>query len=110
VKLISGMIRPERVDAIKQELGCLDVGAISVIQVQDHAPQDHGTMVWRAHAYTPPSSLKMEVRVVVDDDDVDRVVQAFLRVGRTGLRGDGHVCVMPVEHRYDIATGRREAS
>ena len=104
------LLPPERVDAIKSELRDLDVLGISVAQVQDHAPQDHGILVWRAHEYSPASSLKMEMRVVVHEDNVDAVVQAILRVARTGQRGDGHVCVMPVEHRYDIATGRRETS
>ena len=70
MKLITSMVRPERVDAIKGELRTLDVQAISVAQVQDHSPQNHGTMVWRAHEYTRPSSLKMEIRIVVDDDQV----------------------------------------
>ena len=67
-------------------------------------------MVWRAHEYTRSSSLKMEIRIVVDDDLVDSVIQVIMRAARTGQSGDGHVCVMPVDHRYDIATGRREAS
>ena len=110
MKLISSMVRPERLDVIKAELRNLDVLAFSVFQVQDHSPQDHGTMVWRAHEYTPHSSLKMEIRIVVDEGDVDGVVAVIMRVARTGHSGDGHVCVMPVDHRYDIATGRREAS
>ena len=52
----------------------------------------------------------MEIRIVVDEGDDDGVVAVIMRVARTGHSGDGHVCVMPVDHRYDIATGRREAS
>ena len=87
------MARPDRVDTIKENLRNLNVLAISVVQVHDHAPQNHGTMVWRAHEYTAPSSLKMEIRMVVNDDQFDSVIQVIMRAARTGQRGDGHVCV-----------------
>jgi nitrogen regulatory protein PII len=110
VKLVSSLVRPEKLGDIKHQLNGMNVRALTVVQAQDHAPQDHGTMVWRAHEYNLPSSLKMQVSVVVDDEDVDRVIQVIMRSARTGHSGDGHVCVMSIEHRYDICTGRREAS
>ena len=45
---------------------------------------------------------------MVHDDDVDEVVEVVMRAARTGVNGDGHICVMPVDHRYNIAAGRRE--
>jgi nitrogen regulatory protein PII len=44
----------------------------------------------------------------VHDDEVDDVIAAVMRSARTGADGDGHVCVMSVDHRYSIATGLRE--
>jgi len=110
VKLISALIRPEKVDPVKVELRALNIHTIGVVQVQDHTPQQHGTMIWRAHEYTVGSSLKMELHIAVDDEDVDGVIEVIMRVARTGSPGDGSVCVIPVDHRYDIASGRRQAS
>jgi nitrogen regulatory protein P-II 1 len=53
---------------------------------------------------------KVELNMVVHDDDVDCVVSAIISTARTGREGDGHVSVMPVEHRYEIRTGARDAS
>ena len=110
MKLISGLVRPDRVDQIKAALEKLHVVGMTVAEVRDHWPQNHGTTVWKGHEYNLDSSLKLEIKVVVDDDDVDRVVQAIMRAARTGKVGDGHVCVLPVDHRYDISTGYRGVS
>ena len=110
MKLISSVVRPETLDGIKGELDRVNVHALTVAHIQDHTPQNHGPMIWRAREYDLGSSLKVEIRVVVHDDDADAVVEVILRAARTGRTGDGHVCVMPVDHCYDVATGRREAS
>ena len=110
MKLISSLVRPDKCGRIKVALNGINVFEISVVQAHDYAPQNHGTAVWRAREYHLASSLKMEIRVVVHDDDVDEVIGAIIRAARTGRVGDGHVCVLPVDHRYDILTGQREVS
>ena len=108
MKLISSLVRAARLDAVKQALSGINVVALSVVEARDYAPQRHATTAWMGHLYALESSLKMEVQVVVHDDDVDEVVDLVMRAARTGTTGDGHICVMPVEHRYSISTGRRE--
>lgn len=60
--------------------------------------------------YDLGSTMKVEIAVVVDDDDVDSVVSEIMRTARTGQAGDGFVSVMPVEQRYNIRSGAREVS
>jgi nitrogen regulatory protein P-II 1 len=108
--LISGLVRPERVPAVKEALEKINVVALTLVDAQDHSPQAHETIAWMGQVYNTGSSLKMEFRVVVDDHDVDNVIDAVMRAARTGKAGDGHVCVTSVEHRYDICTGHREVS
>jgi len=110
MKLISSVIRPDKLDDIRLGLRHVNVSAITAAHVVDHAPQNHGTTVWKGHEYTLDSSLKVEIKVVVDDDDADQVIQVIMRAARTGHVGDGHVCVLPVDDRYDIFTGRRMVS
>jgi len=108
MKLITSLVRPDKLDAVKQALGSINVVALTVVEAHDYAPQQHATTAWRGHLYTLESSLKMEVQAVVHDDDVDEVVDMVMRAARTGTIGDGHISVVPVDHRYSISTGRRE--
>jgi len=110
MKLISSLVRPGKVDAVKVALGKINVIALTVAEARDHSPQEHHTIAWMGHLHHIGSSTKMEIRVVVHDDDVDGVVSTIMRSARTGRTGDGHVYVTSVEHRYDISTGQREVS
>src|SRR6185369_12875909 len=76
--LISSLVRADRMDDVKGALGCINVFGITVTQVLDHAPQDHGTAVWKGHEYRLDSSLKLEIRLVVHDDEVDQVIGAIM--------------------------------
>jgi nitrogen regulatory protein P-II 1 len=110
MKLISGLVRPDRLSAVKEALSKINVVALTVAEARDHSPQKHETIAWMGHLQNIGSSLKMEIRVIVHDDDVDEVIGAIMRSARTGELGDGHVCVTSVEHRYNIFTGQRDVS
>ncbi|HEX7795258.1 MAG TPA: P-II family nitrogen regulator [Vicinamibacterales bacterium] len=108
MKLVSSLVRACRLEAIKEALNRVNVVALSVVEARDYAPQQHATTAWRGRLYALESSMKLEVQVIVHDDDVDEVVDLVIRAARTGTSGDGHICIMPVDHRYSISTGRRE--
>jgi nitrogen regulatory protein P-II 1 len=110
MKLISSLVRPDKVDAVKEALGKVNVVAFAAAEARDHSPQAHETIAWMGHVRNIGSSLKMEIRLVVHDDDVDEVIDAIMRSARTGRVGDGHVCVTSIEHRYNICTGQRDVS
>jgi len=110
MKLISSLVRPCKLDEVKEALNRVRVYSLNVGERHDHAPQAHGTVVWLGHQYDLAFSVKVQVDVVVHDDDVDEVVGAILKTARTGNDGDGHVLVLPVEHRYNIRNGCREVS
>jgi len=110
MKLITSLVRPERLDVVTRGLSSLNVCAVRVMEVRDHSPQKHQTAVWMGREYDVGSSLKMEIQVVVYDDDVDRVVDLIIDRARTGTPGDGHVRVMSIDHGYDIRTGRPDVS
>jgi nitrogen regulatory protein P-II 1 len=110
MKLVSSLVRPNKVDAVKDALRQINVVALAIAEARDHSPQKHETTVWRGCEYSIGSSLKVEIRLVVHDDDVDEVVGVILRSARTGKVGDGHVCVTSVDHRYNICTGQRDVS
>ena len=110
MKLISSLVRPDKVDAVKEAIGKVGVVALTVAEARDHSPQKHQTITWMGQVRDIGSSLKMEIRLVVQDDDVDDVIGAIMRSARTGKAGDGHVCVTSIDHRYNICTGQRDVS
>src|SRR5437868_9108728 len=111
MKLIRSVVDPTRVDQIKNALSKLNVSGITLTDVRDHVPQKIQTLVvWRARRFTSSFFSKVEVEVTVEDDDVDSVVDVIMGMARTGDFGDGHVSIIPVEHRYIIRTGAREVS
>ncbi len=110
MKLITSLVRPCKLDAIRQSLHDIHVCAISVLETRDFSPQKHETTAWMGRLHSASASPKMEIRVIVHDDDVDEAIATIIRSARTGEPGDGHVCVIPVDHRYDIRTGRRDVS
>ena len=109
MKLILIVIHPDKVDAVKVALGGLDVSWLTVTQVCDHNPAKEHTMMWRGRRFDV-GAMRMEIDIAVHDDDVDQVVDVIIRTARTGEKDDGYVSVIPVEHRYEIRTGRRAVS
>ncbi len=110
MKMIRGIVRPGKVDAVKAALAKVRVCALTVAEVHDHTPQVHPKTVWLGHVYSLGFSIKHEMTFAVHDDDVDEAVDIFIRTARTGVEGDGHVSVISVDHRYNIRTGARDLS
>ena len=110
MKLILGMVRQDRMDDVRTALGKVNVRGIRVTKVQDYSPQRHPEGVWRGQSYTLDYTIKLEFRCVVHDDDTDCAVRAIMCAARTGCVGDGDVVVIPIEHRYNIHNGDRDAS
>jgi nitrogen regulatory protein P-II 1 len=111
MKLIRSVVNPGKVDGIKEALAKLDVSGLTLIEVRDHVPGKVQTiLVWRGHTFKTSFFEKVEIDVVVHDDDVDNVVTVILGTARTGELGDGHVSVMPIDHRYSIRTGARDVN
>jgi nitrogen regulatory protein P-II 1 len=108
MKLIRSVIRPSRFDDVRTALGNANVTAFTVSEIHDYAPQNRHGRVWRGREYSRDDIVRFEVVLLVDDDDADAVVAVILRAARTSGLADGHVAVMPVDHRYTVHSGFRE--
>jgi nitrogen regulatory protein PII len=108
MKLIKSIVRPDKVDAVKDALGKLSLAGMTVTEVRGHGKQKGHTAVYRGQEYEVSLLPKMEVEVVVADDAVDDAVKAIMVAARTGEIGDGRVFVVPVEQSYRIRTGEHE--
>ena len=81
---------------------------MTVTEVRGHGRQKGHTAIYRGKEYVVSLLPKMEVEVVVPDDQVEPAIQAIMGAARTGEIGDGRVFVIPVEHGYNIRTGERD--
>jgi len=109
VKLIKSIIRPNKVDNVKEAMSKLGIAEMTVTEVRGHGKQKGHTAIYRGKEYNVSLLPKMKVEVVIADEAVDSVVQAIIEAARTGEIGDGRVFVLPVTHSYKIRTGENEA-
>jgi nitrogen regulatory protein P-II 2 len=108
MKLIKAIVRPNKVDEVKDALGTLGVSGITVTEVRGHGKQKGHTAIYRGQEYAVSLLPKMEIEVVVPEDIVDEAVKAIIQAARSGEIGDGRVFVFPVEQSYRIRTGELE--
>ena len=108
MQLIKAIIRPNKVDDVKDALQKLNVSGMTVTEVRGHGKQKGHTAMYRGQEYQVTLLPKMEIEVVVPDDILDEAVRAIIAAARTGEIGDGRVFVTPVLQSYRIRTGERE--
>ena len=107
MKMIKSIIRPNKVDDVKDALAKLNIAGMTVTEVRGHGKQKGHTAIYRGKEYNVSLLPKMEVEVVVDDPVVDEAVKAIIQTARTGEIGDGRVFVLPVEQSFRIRTGEQ---
>ena len=108
MQLIKTIIRPSKVDEVRDALEKLNVSGMTVTEVRGHGRQKGHTAIYRGQEYAVSLLPKMEIEVVVPDQIVEDVIQAIIRAARTGEIGDGRVFVTPVTQSYKIRTGELE--
>ena len=108
MKLIKSIIRPNKVDEVKDALAKLNIAGMTVTEVRGHGKQKGHTAIYRGKEYNVSLLPKMEIEVVVQDGLVDEAIKAIIQAARTGEIGDGRVFVMPVSQSYKIRTGEQE--
>jgi nitrogen regulatory protein P-II 1 len=109
MKLVIAIVKPFKLDDVKDALKDLGVQGMTVAQVQGFGRQRGRTEVYRGAEYTVDFVPKVRVEILVDDADVDRVVDEVVTAARTDKIGDGKVWVLPVESIVRIRTGERGA-
>ena len=107
VKQITAIIRPNRLDEVKQHLVDIGVQGLTVEEVRGFGRQRGHTEVYRGSEYSVDFVPKMLVTILASDNRVDQIIQAILRAARTGVMGDGKICVTPVEDVIRIRNGEQ---
>jgi nitrogen regulatory protein P-II 1 len=105
MKLVTAIVKPHRLDEVKDALREIGVNGLTTTDVEGFGRQRGHTEVYRGAEYQVDFVPKVRVEVVVDDVDAQGVVDAIVKAARTGKIGDGKLWVTQVEHLIRIRTG-----
>lgn len=105
MKKIEAIIKPFKLDEVKEALQDVGVQGLSVIEVKGFGRQKGHTELYRGAEYVVDFLPKVKVEVVLDDDQVDAAIEAIINAAHTDKIGDGKIFVSPVEQAIRIRTG-----
>jgi len=105
MKLITAIIKPHRLDAVREALTGIGVEGLTVTEVRGFGRQKGHTEIYRGAEYTISFVPKIKLEVAVQDKLVDGVVSAIEEAARTGEIGDGKVFVLDLKSAMRIRTG-----
>ena len=107
MKMITALVRPSKVDAVKAALVSLEIVGMTVSEVRGFGRQKGQVERYRGNEFTVDFLQKSKVVVVVEDSKVEAAITAITEAARTGEIGDGKIFVTPVENAIRIRTGDR---
>ncbi|MFD9108675.1 P-II family nitrogen regulator [Streptomyces bottropensis] len=107
MKLITAIVKPYRLDAVKTALQEMGVHGLTVSEASGYGRQRGHTEVYRGAEYQVDLVPKVRIEIVVGDADSDAVIDAIVKAAHTGKIGDGKVWALPVETVVRVRTGER---
>ncbi|AOX99783.1 P-II family nitrogen regulator [Jeongeupia sp. USM3] len=105
MKKIEAIIKPFKLDEVREALSDLGISGLTVTEVKGFGRQKGHTELYRGAEYVVDFLPKAKVEVVLADDQVDAAIEAIVKAANTGKIGDGKIFVSPVEHVVRIRTG-----
>ncbi len=105
MKRIEAIIKPFKLDEVKNELQSIGISGMTITEVKGHGRQKGHKEIYRGAEYTVDLIPKIKLELVVPASLVERVVQAIMMSARTGKIGDGKIFVMPIDDVIRIRTG-----
>jgi nitrogen regulatory protein P-II 1 len=105
VKLVTAIIKPFKLDDVKEALRTVGIAGMTVSEVQGFGRQRGHTEVYRGTEYTVDFVPKVRIEILADDGDAPGIAQAIVEAARTDKIGDGKVWLVPVEDIIRIRTG-----
>ncbi|MGZ4903485.1 MAG: P-II family nitrogen regulator [Halobacteriota archaeon] len=107
MKKIVAIIRPNKLNVVKEALAEIGCPVMTVIEVKGRGRQKGITELYRGREYQIDLLPKVEINVVARDDEIDMLTETIAKSARTGEIGDGKIFVLPVEDAIRIRTGER---
>jgi nitrogen regulatory protein P-II 2 len=105
MKLIIAIIKPFKLDAVRDALSAVGIHGMTVTEVKGYGRQKGHTELYRGAEYAVNFLPKVRVEVAVPEGDTDRIANIIASAARTGQIGDGKIFVMPLDEAVRIRTG-----
>lgn len=109
MKKIEAIIKPHKLDDVKNALTELGVQGMTLTEVKGHGRQKGHKEIYRGAEYQVDFLPKLKIELVVEDDLTEAVLDAIVKAARTGKIGDGKIFVIPVESAVRIRTGETDS-
>jgi nitrogen regulatory protein P-II 2 len=110
MKLIIAIIKPFKLDEVRDALVRAGIQGMTVAEVKGYGRQKGHTEIYRGAEYAVHFLPKVRLEVVVDDDIADKVVEAVTAAAKTGQIGDGKIFITSIEHAVRIRTGETDGA
>ena len=105
MKLIVAVIKPFKLEEVKEALSALSVEGMTVTEAKGYGRQKGQTEVYRGSGYTMDFIPKIRLEIAVHDDTVVPAIEAIVAAAKTGKIGDGKIFVLPLEDAVRVRTG-----
>ena len=110
MKLIIAIIKPFKLDEVRDALTAIGIQGMTIVEVKGYGRQKGHKEIYRGAEYAVNFLPKTRVEVAVDDDRVEKVVQAITAAAKTGQIGDGEIFITPIDHAVRIRTGETDSA
>ncbi len=107
MKKIEAIIKPFKLDDVKEALIEADISRITISEVKGHGRQHGHTELYRGNEYIVEYLPKIKIEIVVNEEFVEKAIDAIIKGAKTGKIGDGKIFVSPIEDIIRIRTGER---
>jgi nitrogen regulatory protein P-II 1 len=107
MKLIIAIIKPFKLEEVKDALSAIGIEGMTVTEVKGFGRQKGHTEIYRGSEYTVDFLPKVKIEIVVTDELVTKAIEAIVKAAKTGKIGDGKVFVLPIEEAVRIRTDER---
>ncbi len=108
MKMITAIIKPFKLDDVREALSDVGVNGITVTEVKGFGRQKGHTELYRGAEYVVDFLPKIKIEIAVIDDQVERVIEAIIGAANSGKIGDGKIFVAPLEQVIRIRTGEMD--
>lgn len=110
MKKIEAIIKPFKLEAIKESLNQMNVLGMTVVEVKGFGQQKGHTELYRGAEYQINFVPKVKIEIVAEESNVELIVETIIREAKTGKVGDGKIFISPVDDVVRIRTGERSAA
>jgi len=110
MKIVMAIIKPFKLDEVRDALTAAGVAGLTVTEVKGYGRQKGHTEIYRGTEYAVSFLPKLKIEVAVATDQVDKIIKAITGAAKTGQIGDGKIFVYDIDHAVRIRTGETDAA